>query len=304
MNETGPMEQNRLSSADDFELFMDSQIVGASLLATYQVAATKTALKVEGGLELYERVLGLGEEVAELHHKASVNKLVALIGRWHPDISNSELALLREQLHTASAALLKEAGDVLWYCAAICSELGLELEQAPRAALRHHHPGGWNAGYVSAFANTYPIEHQFTFSDIEQIAEAVVQRDWSGMINRLPHMPFSPEDLAGVQEPLDQLIASSGEVLGLTKKALRDRSGQMDRARAERILGAIGMCLISLQRICSKRLDLQQRAHRRMDFPQIPDADRPVLASVATFNLYKLAQRAARNKLHGEGDNR
>lgn len=85
----------------------------------YQVAATKTASYPQVGFNLMYPALGLaGEagEVAEKIKKISRNNNVLVPSRLDVDVN---LAL--------KESIIKELGDVLWYVAAISSELGVSL---------------------------------------------------------------------------------------------------------------------------------------------------------------------------------
>ncbi|MEP0843259.1 MAG: nucleoside triphosphate pyrophosphohydrolase family protein [Phycisphaerae bacterium] len=77
----------------------------------YQQAARRTAQYPDAGRNLYYPTLGLAGEAGEVAEK--VKKLMRDAG--------GELTSERRD------ALKKELGDVLWYVAALCSELDLEM---------------------------------------------------------------------------------------------------------------------------------------------------------------------------------
>lgn len=95
----------------------------------YQAAAQATAQYPDMGNNLYYPTLGLAGEAGEVAEK--VKKLMR----------DAEGVLCDER----RAALKKELGDVLWYVAAVCSELGLdmnEVAEANIAKLRQRHKDG------------------------------------------------------------------------------------------------------------------------------------------------------------------
>lgn len=79
----------------------------------YQAAARRTAQYPDMGNNVYYPTLGLAGEAGEVSEK--IKKLMRDAGgKLTPD--------RRE-------ALKKELGDVLWYVAALCSELGLDMNE-------------------------------------------------------------------------------------------------------------------------------------------------------------------------------
>jgi NTP pyrophosphatase (non-canonical NTP hydrolase) len=80
------------------------------------------------------------------------------------------------------------------------------------------------------------------------------------------------------------LTNEAGEVAGKIKKIFRDKSGQISAEDREALKYELGDVLWYLTQICTE-LDL-------------------TLQEVAAANLEKLFSRQARNKIHGEGDNR
>ena len=78
----------------------------------YQLAARKTQLYTNHGENINYVALGLGGEAGELLNKTKK------IMRDHNNVVTEEMR----------ADLKKELGDVLWYIAAFCDELKLELD--------------------------------------------------------------------------------------------------------------------------------------------------------------------------------
>lgn len=79
----------------------------------YQEKATQTAIYPNIGENFIYPALGLVGEAGEIANK--VKKVI----RDNNYEMNDKIA----------KDLGKEIGDVLWYCAALCSELGIEMEQ-------------------------------------------------------------------------------------------------------------------------------------------------------------------------------
>ena len=77
----------------------------------YQTEAKKTAIYPDVGFNLVYPTLGLNGEAGEIAEK--VKKLIR-------DGSGEQTYEFRE-------AITKELGDVLWYVAALCSELGVSM---------------------------------------------------------------------------------------------------------------------------------------------------------------------------------
>ncbi len=88
-------------------------------LNDYQQAAGRTAAYPNRGNNLVYPVLGLASEAGEV------------AGKLKKVIRDAEGKLSAEQRER----LLAEVGDVLWYVAAICTELGAPLEAVARANL-------------------------------------------------------------------------------------------------------------------------------------------------------------------------
>lgn len=82
-------------------------------LNEYQHAAEKTAIYFDGHKILYP-ALGLAGEAGE--------------------VANKVKKMLRDDAEN-KAAVAAELGDVLWYVAALCRDLGVELEDLARANL-------------------------------------------------------------------------------------------------------------------------------------------------------------------------
>jgi len=80
------------------------------------------------------------------------------------------------------------------------------------------------------------------------------------------------------------LCGEAGEVAELVKKALRDEGGALSAERRDRLAQELGDVLWYLAQLTTEAgLDLD---------------------AIATANLEKLASRAARDRLHGDGDDR
>ncbi len=89
-------------------------------LATYQAGARTTAQYPNRGLTgLYYAALGAAGEAGELGNK--VKKLI----RDHNEILTDEMR----------SAIADEAGDLLWYLAAIAHEIGIPLDEVARRNL-------------------------------------------------------------------------------------------------------------------------------------------------------------------------
>mgnify|MGYP003335744470 CR=1 FL=1 len=80
------------------------------------------------------------------------------------------------------------------------------------------------------------------------------------------------------------LCGEAGEVAEKVKKVLRDRGGQFDQAVRDELLLELGDVLWYVAQLASE-LDLR-------------------LETIAEANLAKLASRAARNVISGDGDRR
>lgn len=93
-----------------------------------------------------------------------------------------------------------------------------------------------------------------------------------------------PHQGANIMYPVLGLVNEAGEVAGKLKKVLRDRGGCLDAERRADILMELGDVLWYAAAICTE-LGVS-------------------LESVAQSNLDKLASRAARGVLRGDGDAR
>lgn len=82
----------------------------------YEEKAHKTALYPNRGANLYYPALGLAGESGEVAEK--VKKMIRDDNGTLTDIRRGEIG--------------KELGDVLWYVAAICHELGISMEDVAR----------------------------------------------------------------------------------------------------------------------------------------------------------------------------
>lgn len=95
----------------------------------YQQAARVTAQYPDLGKNIYYPTLGLAGEAGEVAEK--IKKMMRDDGG--------------QLTHERRDALKKELGDVLWYVAALCSELGLEMGEVAElnvAKLRDRHRRG------------------------------------------------------------------------------------------------------------------------------------------------------------------
>lgn len=81
----------------------------------YQAAAWQTADYPDQGQNLIYPALGLAGEAGEVADK--IKKL------WRNKGKTSPKQLTCEE----SNELVKEIGDVMWYCAALCNEMGLHM---------------------------------------------------------------------------------------------------------------------------------------------------------------------------------
>lgn len=84
----------------------------------YSVLALKTADYPNMNNNLIYPALGMAGEAGEFAEKCKKN--------WRNNGSMSALNLTPEQ----RTEYLKEIGDVLWYCAAACEELGYSMDAA------------------------------------------------------------------------------------------------------------------------------------------------------------------------------
>ncbi|RPI27241.1 MAG: hypothetical protein EHM70_18095 [Chloroflexota bacterium] len=85
----------------------------------YQKRAWRTAVYPNCGTNLTYPVLGLNGEAGEVAEK-------------YKKVLRDKGGVVDE---TTRAALAKELGDVLWYVAAACSELGLSMDEVAQANL-------------------------------------------------------------------------------------------------------------------------------------------------------------------------
>ena len=92
----------------------------------YQSAALKTAMYPSGGVEgLAYACLGLNGEAGEVAEK--IKKIV----RDTDAIESKEN--LDKAIELKREDIVKELGDVLWYVAAMCYELGVTMEEVAEA---------------------------------------------------------------------------------------------------------------------------------------------------------------------------
>jgi NTP pyrophosphatase (non-canonical NTP hydrolase) len=266
------------------------KIEGATPLNRYQFLAGRTALKIAGGLELVERTLGLAEEIAELH--VQLRKIGEV--RRMPGVPRSEEQKAEDA--KLSDDLIKEAGDVLWYCSQVASDLGLELGGAMRKVLVRS-----GLDQDASWLMCFPVGHEFLVQDVAGIS--VYLRMGNGLKWQTPPKPDGLPD--GPQAAranrtqqnecewaMSQIILHGGMVCGLVKKAYRDCGGVMDQERAGRTLMHLGFILTSLSTVVS------------MSTLGAGTIDSVGLSHVADINIKKLADRAARNAIKGDGDHR
>jgi len=88
-------------------------------LSEYQEKALTTALYPNQGNNPYYPALGLGGEVGEV-----LNKVKKIMRDHDGKITDEYREILK-----------KELGDVLWYTAALATELGIDLEEVARLNL-------------------------------------------------------------------------------------------------------------------------------------------------------------------------
>lgn len=96
--------------------------------------------------------------------------------------------------------------------------------------------------------------------------------------------PTSDVKSAGFLEKILGITGEAGEAADKFKKIIRDKDGEMSAEDKEAIIKELGDVLWYVASIA-----------RYLDTP---------LSEVAKGNIQKLEDRKARNKLHGEGDNR
>lgn len=188
----------------------------------YQQVARTTAKYPDAGENLYYPALGLAGEAGEVFEKVAESVRTA--------------EYLSEESH---ALLSKEFGDVLWYSAALASELGMLLSEV-------------------------------TLEESVEVFQAsrVVPQDG---------------DLGPLLACLD-LAAACGAVAERAKKVMRDRSGVLDDVSRGHLASAL---LLVLERLAVLGLLLEVE-----------------LSVAAEQNAEKLADRARRSVLSGEGDER
>jgi len=78
----------------------------------YQNNAINTAVYPKKGDNIYYPALGLGGEAGEVLNK------IKKVMRDHNGVVSDEMR----------SSLIAEIGDCLWYCAALCSEVGITME--------------------------------------------------------------------------------------------------------------------------------------------------------------------------------
>lgn len=101
----------------DMDGHNDAERIEVMNFDEYQSAARATAQYPDMGANLYYPTLGLAGEAGEVAEK--VKKLMR----------DAEGVLCNDRRE----ALKKELGDVLWYVAAMCSELGLDMNDVAEA---------------------------------------------------------------------------------------------------------------------------------------------------------------------------
>lgn len=256
------------------------KITSTTPINRYQFLAGRTALKVGNGLELVERTLGLAEEIAELHVKLGQIMLERLSGDQR---LSATVGVDSEE------GLVKEAGDVLWYCSQIASDLGLELSGAIRKVLER-------AGLQDdAWCKSFQVGHEFLMQDAQALSFYLRTGGGGAWITpeKPDGLPTGPQSRVSssegaTEEAMSKIILHGGMVCGLVKKAYRDNGGVMDQARAGMVLMHLGFILMSLATLVT--MTVKHGSNK--------------LEHVADVNIRKLADRAARNALKGDGDNR
>jgi len=133
--------------------------------------------------------------------------------------------------------LIKECGDVLWYIAAICSDLSINMRDVA------------GCDSFAAFGNQNILTSN-----------------------------------AHVHEIVRELFIAAGIIAEATKKTIRDSNGVMTKERLAIIQTALKRILVALKSLCTLHGIL---------FTGVPQS-----------NLDKLAARAAKGTISGNGDNR
>jgi NTP pyrophosphatase (non-canonical NTP hydrolase) len=101
---------------------------------------------------------------------------------------------------------------------------------------------------------------------------------------RAAHATAAYPEHARVVYPALGLASEAGEVAGKVKRIIRDDGGQLTAERRAQLVAEMGDCLWYLAALASDMgIDL---------------------ADVAVQNIEKLAERAERNAIRGEGDER
>ena len=116
----------------------------------------------------------------------------------------------------------------------------------------------------------YTVRPGLTFNDYQQDAATTAIYPGRGTITGLMYVALG--------------LGESGEVQGKVKKILRDSGGELTAQARENIAHELGDVLWYIAETC--------------------DEIQVSMEAVASSNLDKLADRKARDKLHGEGDNR
>jgi NTP pyrophosphatase (non-canonical NTP hydrolase) len=121
---------------EDVETFATRRAIDTkNLLDEYQRIATQSAIYPGKGTPLgliYAalKVNGEAGETAEHVGKAMRDDLLVTILEKMPNNKDQYLIGFNTLTQERRAALIKEIGDKLWYCTALCNELGISLSEA------------------------------------------------------------------------------------------------------------------------------------------------------------------------------
>jgi len=164
-------------------------------LVDYQAAALTTAIYPKEAKVVYP-TLGLGGEIGEYWEKASI----------YGEDGAGELLEWPEAV--------KELGDVMWYVAALASDLGLSLGQIKR-----------NTSPFEMTGKTYPIEMMIYYGKISEVVKKVI-RDGGQFHDKKPEigvllgrlMWCIQKEAGGAKSPFTKVLEMNIEKLFSRKK--------------------------------------------------------------------------------------